>query len=54
MICGIQVSPLDSNSMFVAYTDGNIYQSTDAGESWNQILGDVEKLVGLRVKAQEV
>ncbi|HLF76805.1 MAG TPA: hypothetical protein VJB57_04885 [Dehalococcoidia bacterium] len=51
MICGIQVDPNDPESVYAAYTDGSVYHSKDAGESWNQILQGVDKLVGLRIKA---
>jgi photosystem II stability/assembly factor-like uncharacterized protein len=52
MICGIQVNPRNPDQLFASYTDGSVYQSTDAGETWSQIIEGVEKLVGLRVKAQ--
>jgi photosystem II stability/assembly factor-like uncharacterized protein len=51
MICGIQVSPRDPNHVLAAYTDGNVYHSTDGGETWSRLIEGVEKLIGLRVKA---
>jgi photosystem II stability/assembly factor-like uncharacterized protein len=50
MVCGIQVNPDNPDQMFAAYTDGHVYQSNDAGETWNEALEGIEKLVGLRVK----
>jgi hypothetical protein len=50
MICGIQVNPHNPDQLFAAYTDGHVYQSDDAGETWTEIIEGVEKLIGLRIK----
>jgi photosystem II stability/assembly factor-like uncharacterized protein len=49
MISGVDVNPLDANNVFVTYTDGTLYASDDAGESWRQILSGIERLFGVRV-----
>jgi hypothetical protein len=51
MICGIQVNPRNPDTIFAAYTDGAVYKSDDAGESWDQILDGIDKLVGLRLRS---
>jgi hypothetical protein len=51
MICGIQINPRNPDQMFAAYTDGNVYESKDGGDSWERIIEGVDKLVGLRLRA---
>ena len=50
MICSIEVHPADPNLVYVAYTDGSVFESLDGGENWHQVLSDVEKLFGLRLQ----
>ena len=47
--CGLATHPEDANTICVAYTDGSIYASNDAGESWRQLDVAPEKLYGIRL-----
>jgi photosystem II stability/assembly factor-like uncharacterized protein len=49
MISGIDISPLDPDMVFVTYTDGTLYASEDAGETWRLILSGIDRLFGVRV-----
>ena len=51
MTCGFAVHPEDHNTLCVAYTDGSIYATNDAGESWRQLDVTVPKLYGIRLIA---
>jgi photosystem II stability/assembly factor-like uncharacterized protein len=49
MISGVDINPLDPDMVFVTYTDGSLYTSDDAGDSWRQVLSGVDRLFGVRV-----
>ncbi len=49
MVSGIDTNPLDPDEVFVSYTDGTLYHSRDAGDSWARILEGQERLYGVRV-----
>jgi hypothetical protein len=49
MTCGFAVSPFDSNSLCVGYTDGAIYASSDGGDHWHRLMVDEDKLYGIRL-----
>ena len=51
MICSIVTHPENPDVVFVAHTDGNVYESTDAGKSWQRVLSGIDKLFGVRIKA---
>jgi photosystem II stability/assembly factor-like uncharacterized protein len=51
MTCGFAVHPNDSNTVLVGFTDGSIYWTSDAGESWNQLNTTQPKLYGVRLMA---
>lgn len=51
MICGFATHPDDRDTVCVGYTDGSIYASRDAGESWRQLEVSQPKLYGLRLIA---
>lgn len=53
MISGVDVNPLDPNNLFVTYTDGTLYASEDAGETWRLILDGIDRLFGVRVAASQ-
>src|SRR5262249_54154389 len=48
MISGVDINPLDPDMVFVTYTDGTLYTSDDAGDSWRQVLSVVDRLFGVR------
>jgi hypothetical protein len=49
MTCGFATHPEDSNTICVAYTDGSVFASHDAGESWRQLDVSQPKLYGIRL-----
>ena len=49
MTCGFAAHPEDANTICVAYTDGSVYASHDAGESWRQLEVSPSKLYGVRL-----
>jgi len=49
MTCGFAAHPEDANTICVAYTDGSVYASHDAGESWRQLDVSPSKLYGVRL-----
>jgi photosystem II stability/assembly factor-like uncharacterized protein len=49
MTCGFAIHPDDGNMLCVAYTDGSVYASHDAGESWRQLDVSQPKLYGIRL-----
>ena len=49
MTCGFATHPDDSNTLCVAYTDGSVFASHDAGESWRQLDVSQPKLYGIRL-----
>jgi photosystem II stability/assembly factor-like uncharacterized protein len=49
MTCGFASHPQDANTLCVAYTDGAIYATNDAGESWRKLLVSQPKLYGIRL-----
>ena len=49
MTCGFAMHPEDSNTICVAYTDGSVFASHDAGESWRQLDVSQPKLYGIRI-----
>jgi hypothetical protein len=51
MTCGFAAHPEDGNTLCVAYTDGSIYASNDAGENWRKLLLSAPKLYGVRLLA---
>jgi photosystem II stability/assembly factor-like uncharacterized protein len=51
MTCGFATDPDDGDTLCVAYTDGSIYASNDAGESWRKLILSAPKLYGVRLMA---
>ena len=51
MVSGVSINPTDPDNVFVSYTEGTLYASSDGGESWRQILDGVERLYGVTVLA---
>ena len=49
MVSGVVVNPADPDNVFVTYTDGQVYQSADAGESWDLLLEARDRLYGIVV-----
>jgi photosystem II stability/assembly factor-like uncharacterized protein len=49
MTCGFASHPDDVNTLCVAYTDGSIYASNDAGKNWRKLLDSQPKLYGIRL-----
>jgi photosystem II stability/assembly factor-like uncharacterized protein len=49
MTCGFAINPDDRDTVCVAYTDGSIYGSHDAGENWQQLDVSHSKLYGVRL-----
>ena len=49
MVSGVVVNPADPDNAFVTYTDGQVYQSADAGESWELLLEARDRLYGIVV-----
>ena len=49
MTCGFAAHPEDANTICVAYTDGSVYASHDAGERWRRLEVEPEKLYGIRL-----
>jgi photosystem II stability/assembly factor-like uncharacterized protein len=49
MTCGFAGHPQDANTLCVAYTDGAIYATHDAGERWRKLLVSQPKLYGIRL-----
>jgi photosystem II stability/assembly factor-like uncharacterized protein len=48
MISGVEINPRDAANVFVTYTDGSLYASEDAGDTWRLILQGPERLFGVR------
>jgi len=51
MTCGFAAGPKDSNLLCVAYTDGSVYATGDAGEHWQRLDLPESKLYGIRLTA---
>jgi hypothetical protein len=51
MTCGFAAHPEDASTICVAYTDGSVYASHDAGENWRQLEVSPSKLYGVRLIA---
>jgi photosystem II stability/assembly factor-like uncharacterized protein len=51
MTCGFATHPEDNNTICVGYTDGSLYVSHDAGDSWRQLDVFQPKLYGVRLVA---
>ena len=49
MTCGFANHPSDANALCVAYTDGSVYATADAGETWRQLQVSENKLQGIRL-----
>jgi hypothetical protein len=49
MVSGVVVNPADPDNLFVTYTDGKVYASADAGESWELLLEVRDRLYGIVV-----
>jgi photosystem II stability/assembly factor-like uncharacterized protein len=49
MTCGFAAGPKDGNTLCVAYTDGSVYASCDAGEHWRRLDLPESKLYGIRL-----
>lgn len=49
MTCGFAHHPQDSDTLCVAYTDGTVYATHDAGESWRRLQVSQDKLYGVRL-----
>jgi photosystem II stability/assembly factor-like uncharacterized protein len=47
MISGLAIDPGDAESVFATYTDGSVYASTDAGDSWRKVMQGPPELFGL-------
>ena len=53
MVSGVVVNPSDPDNLFVTYTDGQVYTSTDAGENWELLLETRDRLYGIVVAPSE-
>ena len=51
MTCGFAAHPEDADTLCVAYTDGSVYASNDAGASWRRLIVSQPKLYGVRLMA---
>jgi hypothetical protein len=51
MTCGFAAHPRDADTLCVAYTDGSVYASNDAGVSWRRLIVSQPKLYGVRLMA---
>jgi photosystem II stability/assembly factor-like uncharacterized protein len=51
MTCGFAIPPGDGNTLCVGYTDGSIYATHDAGESWRKLEVSQPRLYGVRLIA---
>ena len=51
MTCGFAAHPEDANTLCVGYTDGSVYASNDAGDSWRRLIVSQPKLYGVRLIA---
>lgn len=51
MTCGFAIHPHDGNTICVGYTDGSIYATHDAGESWRKLEVSQPRLYGVRLIA---
>jgi photosystem II stability/assembly factor-like uncharacterized protein len=51
MTCGFAIHPDDGDTMCVGYTDGSIYATHDAGESWRKLEVSQPRLYGVRLFA---
>jgi len=51
MTCGFASHPEDADTLCVAYTDGSVYASNDAGGSWRRLIVSQPKLYGVRLMA---
>ena len=49
MVSGVAISPSDADEYFVTYTDGKVYHSMDAGESWELLLETRDRLYGITI-----
>ena len=52
MTCGFAAHPQDADTLCVAYTDGSVYASNDAGVNWRRLLVSQPKLYGVRLIAK--
>lgn len=51
MTCGFANHPADADTLCVAYTDGSVYATNNAGESWQRLKLPESKLYGVRLMA---
>jgi len=49
MVSGVVVNPDDPDNVLVTYTNGELYGSSDAGESWQLLLEGRDRLYGVTV-----
>jgi hypothetical protein len=49
MTCGFATHPRDADTLCVAYTDGSVYASNDAGARWRRLMVSQPKLYGVRL-----
>ena len=49
MTCGFATHPRDADTLCVAYTDGSVYATKDAGASWRRLMVSQPKLYGVRL-----
>jgi photosystem II stability/assembly factor-like uncharacterized protein len=49
MTCGFAAHPKGIGIVCVGYTDGTVYASSDAGNTWNQLKVAGGKLYGIRL-----
>jgi photosystem II stability/assembly factor-like uncharacterized protein len=53
VVCSLQVHPRNPDVLFVAYADGSVYVTQDAGERWRRLNASHPKAFGARVFALE-
>jgi photosystem II stability/assembly factor-like uncharacterized protein len=51
MTCGFGTHPEDADTLCVGYTDGSVYATHDAGESWRKLEVSQPRLYGVRLIA---
>lgn len=49
MISGLAIAPDNPDVAFATYTDGGIYASTDAGQSWSKVMDGPSETFGLQI-----
>jgi photosystem II stability/assembly factor-like uncharacterized protein len=54
MTCGFAAHPKEDGILCVGYTDGSVYASLDAGNTWNQLKVAGGNLYGVRLTERVV